>query len=172
MDTSVNLANKRYRTYLKHSLCSDAFRSPATPSAGDKKAARKDGNIVVAKWVTPSCYTLNHSLVCRENVRLEDTELMFPLPPFRQTPGPVSVSQSYLRRLILARWEAEVKGCEHAKKLQLMEIAPGPALTLLQASLRRIIVDRWDAEVRCCEEVKKVQLLELLLAAHGISRLV
>lgn len=149
MDTSVNLANEWYGAYLKYSLCSDEFHSPATPSTGDKKAACKDGNIIVT-----------------------DTEPMFPLPPFRQTPGPISASQSYVQRLILARWEAEVKRCEHGKKLQLMEIAPGPALTLLQASLRRIIVDRWDAELRCCEEVKKVQLLELLLAAHGISRLV
>ncbi|KAG2117746.1 hypothetical protein DEU56DRAFT_918947 [Suillus clintonianus] len=99
-------------------------------------------------------------------------EPMFPLPPFRQTPGPISVSQSYLRRLILERWEAEVKACEKAKQLQLLEIAPGPALTLMQASLRRIVIDRWDAELKRCEEAKRVQLLELLLGAHGISRLV
>ncbi|KAG1847774.1 hypothetical protein C8R48DRAFT_779115 [Suillus tomentosus] len=45
-------------------------------------------------------------------------------------------------------------------------------LTLIQASLRRLVSERWDAEVKRCEEAKKVQLLELLLAAHGITRLV
>ncbi|KAG1813045.1 hypothetical protein EV424DRAFT_1349161 [Suillus variegatus] len=88
-------------------------------------------------------------------------EPMYPLPPpFRQTPSPVMC------------WEAEVKDCEHAKKLQLLEMVPGPALTLLQANLRRLIVERWEAEARRCEEAKWVQLLELVLAAHGISRLV
>ncbi|KAG1831931.1 hypothetical protein DFJ58DRAFT_848129 [Suillus subalutaceus] len=92
-------------------------------------------------------------------------------PPFRQTPGPVLVSQTYLRRLIVEHWEAEVKACEKSKQLRLLELAPGPALTIIQASVRRLIIEHWDAEVKHCEEAKRVQLLELLLAAHGISRL-
>jgi len=70
------------------------------------------------------------------------------------------------------RWEAEVKACEKSKQLQLLEIAPGPGFTIIQASIRRLVIERWDAEVKCCKEAKWVQLLELLLAAHGISRLV
>ncbi|KAG1829050.1 hypothetical protein DFJ58DRAFT_848827 [Suillus subalutaceus] len=95
-----------------------------------------------------------------------DAEPMFLLPPFRQTPGPISIAQSYLRKLILEHWEAEIKACEQAKKLQLLEIAPGPALTLIQASLRRLVVEHWDAELKRCEEAKQAQMLELLLAAH------
>ncbi|KAG2362144.1 hypothetical protein BDR07DRAFT_1485143 [Suillus spraguei] len=64
-----------------------------------------------------------------------DTEPMFPIPPFRQTPGPISVSQPYLHKLILVHLEAEVKACEQAKKLQLSEIAPGQNITILQESL-------------------------------------
>ncbi|KAG2029101.1 hypothetical protein BDR03DRAFT_987982 [Suillus americanus] len=101
----------------------------------------------------------------------EPTQPMVPLPPFRQTPGPVLVSQTYLRRLIVERWEAEVKACEKSKQLRLLELAPGPALTIIQASVRRLIIERWDAEVKHCEEAKWAQFLELLLAAHGISRL-
>lgn len=103
---------------------------------------------------------------------VRDTEPMSPLPPFRQTPGPVTVSQTYLRRLIVERWEAEVKACEKSKQLRLLEIAPGPGFTIIQASIRRLVIERWDAEVKRCEEAKRAQLLELLLAAHGISRLV
>lgn len=97
---------------------------------------------------------------------------MIPLPPFCQTPGPVSVAQSYLRNLILERWEAEIHACEKEKKLQLLEIAPGTGLTIIQATLQRLVSERWDAEVKRCEEAKRAQLLELLLAAHGITRLV
>jgi hypothetical protein len=92
-------------------------------------------------------------------------------PPFRQTPGPITASQNYIQKLILERWEAEVKACEQAKKLQLLEVAPGPAISILQASIRRLVIERWDAEVKRCGEAKRAQLLEVLLAAHGISKL-
>jgi hypothetical protein len=82
------------------------------------------------------------------------------------------VAQTYLRKLILECWEAEVQACENAKKLQLLEIAPAKDLTTIQASLQRLVSECWEAEVKHCEEAKKVQLLELLLAAHGITRLV
>jgi hypothetical protein len=72
----------------------------------------------------------------------------------------------------LERWEAELKGCQEAKKAQILEITQGPGTPCPQADLRRLIVERWDAEMRRCEETKKAQLLEILLAAHGISRLV
>ncbi|KAG1798210.1 uncharacterized protein HD556DRAFT_1440546 [Suillus plorans] len=45
-----------------------------------------------------------------------------PTPPYRQTPAPVTVSQSYLRKLVLERWEAEFKCCEEARKAQLLEV--------------------------------------------------
>jgi hypothetical protein len=64
-----------------------------------------------------------------------------------------------------------VKACEQVKKLQLLELAPGPAISILQVSMRRLIIERWDAEVKWCEEAKRVQPLEVLLAAHGISKL-
>jgi hypothetical protein len=44
-------------------------------------------------------------------------EPMSPLLPFRQTPGPVMVSQTYLQRLIVEHWEVEVKACEKSKQL-------------------------------------------------------
>jgi hypothetical protein len=88
MDTSVNLANKWYGAYLKYSLCSDEFHSPATPSTGDKKAACKDGNIIVT-----------------------DTEPMFPLPPFRQTPGPIARPSSYPLTSKLAKNHCRPLGC-------------------------------------------------------------
>ncbi|KAG1794624.1 uncharacterized protein HD556DRAFT_1307983 [Suillus plorans] len=128
-----------------------------SPSAGHKDTARKDGKLEIK----------------RPKLEEPDTGPMFPRPPFRQTPGPISVSQIYLHKLILERWEAEVKACENAKKLQLIELVPGTGTpSLLQASLRRLVSERWDAEVKHCEEAKRVQLLELLLAAHGILKLV
>ncbi|KAG1876865.1 hypothetical protein C8R48DRAFT_768439 [Suillus tomentosus] len=134
------------------------------------KATYKDGKIGVkrlklevpdAEPIIPKCEVRN-------------AEPMIPVPPYCQTLGPILVSQSYLQRLILECWEAEVKACEKAKKLQQLEIAPGPGPvpTLIQASLRRLVTDRWDAELKYCEEAKQAQLLELLLAAHGISKLV
>jgi hypothetical protein len=88
-------------------------------------------------------------------------------------PGPVTVSQTYMRRVILERWDAEVKACELARKTQLMDPISGPSITpAQQAYLKRLIIERWDAEVKRCEEARKAHLLELLLAAHGISNLV
>ncbi|KAG1850230.1 hypothetical protein DFJ58DRAFT_729323 [Suillus subalutaceus] len=105
------------------------------PNPGHKDAASKDEKMNVK----------------RPKLEATDAELMFPLPPFRQTPGPISVSQSYLHRLIVERWEAEVNACEQAKKQQLSEIAPGPNISILQASLRRIVGKRWDAELKRSE---------------------
>ncbi|KAG2745351.1 hypothetical protein P692DRAFT_20877739 [Suillus brevipes Sb2] len=120
-------------------------KRPVSPAIGDKTATSKNGNIIVK--------------------RPKLDEPMYPLPPpFRQTPSPVMVSQSYVQKLIMERWEAELKNCEHAKKLQLLEMVPGPALTLLQANLRRLIVERWEAEVRRCEEAKRAQLFEAIFA--------
>lgn len=56
-----------------------------------------------------------------------------PVPPYRQTPAPLTVSQNYIYRLV---------------------------------------GDRWDAEIKRCEEARKAHLLEVLLAAHGIRKLV
>ncbi|KAG1881864.1 hypothetical protein C8R48DRAFT_766839 [Suillus tomentosus] len=97
----------------------------------------------------------------RPKREVPDAEPMFPVPPYRQTPGPISVAQTYLRKLILERWEAEVRACENAKKLELLEIAPGKDLTLIQASLRRLVSERWDAEVKRCEEAKKTSVVPL-----------
>ncbi|KAG2120209.1 hypothetical protein BD769DRAFT_1671856 [Suillus cothurnatus] len=121
-----------------------ARKHPMSPST---KAACKDRKIVV-KRPKLEVADAEPSIPKRE---VPNAEPMFPLPPFRQTPGPISVSQVYLRRLILEHWEAELKTCEknHA----------------------RLVTDHWDAEVKRCEEAKQVQLLELLLAAHGICRL-
>ncbi|KAG1775223.1 hypothetical protein EV702DRAFT_1047085 [Suillus placidus] len=90
--------------------------------------------------------------VKRPKLERLDAEPMLLLPPFCQTPGPITVSQTYVRKLILERWEAEVKAC--------------PAISILQASVRRLVVERWDAELKRCEEAKRAQLLEVLLAAH------
>ncbi|KAG1817832.1 hypothetical protein EV424DRAFT_1540297 [Suillus variegatus] len=91
-------------------------KRPVSPAIGDKTATCKNGDVIVK--------------------RPKLNEPMYPLPPpFCQTPSPVMVSQSYLQKLITEHWEAEVKDCEHAKKLQLLEMVPGPALTLLQANL-------------------------------------
>ncbi|KAG2140335.1 hypothetical protein BD769DRAFT_1384088 [Suillus cothurnatus] len=154
MDTSVN---KWYGVYIKHSLAySDKLYSPESPAIGDKKAICKNGNVIVKSSNT-------HRLAGQSLMSLH----MYPLlPPFRQTPGPIVVPQSYLQRLILERWEAEVKGCEHVKNAQLLEIVPGPALTIRQANLRRLIIEHWEVEVKHCEEAKWAQLLELVLAAH------
>ncbi|KAG0692304.1 hypothetical protein DFH29DRAFT_882684 [Suillus ampliporus] len=94
----------------------------------------------------------------------------FPLQPFRQTPGPIMASQTYLRTLVLERWDAEIRRCDDACKAQLTERVPGP-LTY-QTLIRELIFGRWCAEKQRCQEARKVQLLELLLAAHGITSLV
>ncbi|KAG0692088.1 hypothetical protein DFH29DRAFT_883109 [Suillus ampliporus] len=94
----------------------------------------------------------------------------FPLQPFRQTPGPIMASQTYLRTLVLERWDAEIRRCDDACKAQLTERVPGP-LTY-QTLIRELIIGRWCAEKQRCQEARKVQLLELLLAAHGITSLV
>ncbi|KAG1868598.1 hypothetical protein F4604DRAFT_1682235 [Suillus subluteus] len=119
------------------------------PNPGRKDTASKDEKINVK----------------RPKLEAPDAELMFPLPLFHQTPGPISVSQSYLRRLIVERWEAEVNACEQAKKQQLSEIAPGPNISILQASLQRIISECWDAELKCCEEAKCHEVNLLLILA-------
>ncbi|KAG1888852.1 hypothetical protein F4604DRAFT_1915916 [Suillus subluteus] len=97
-------------------------------------------------------------------------EVLYPLPPFRQTPGPIQASQTYLRTLVLECWDAEIRRCHEACKVQLLERMQGPATH--QAFMREQIAGRWNAEKKWCEEARKVQLLELLLAAHGISTLV
>ncbi|KAG1858901.1 hypothetical protein F4604DRAFT_1930949 [Suillus subluteus] len=97
-------------------------------------------------------------------------EVLYPLPPFRQTPGPIQASQTYLRTLVLERWDAEIRRCHEACKVQLLERMQGPATH--QAFMWEQIAGRWNAEKKWCEEARKVQLLELLLAAHGISTLV
>ncbi|KAG0704056.1 hypothetical protein DFH29DRAFT_997942 [Suillus ampliporus] len=79
-----------------------------SPSAGHKDAASKNEKINVKR---PKLEAPDP----RPMLEAADAEPMFPLPPFRQTPGPISASQTYLCRLILERWEAEVKACEKAK---------------------------------------------------------
>ncbi|KAG1842939.1 hypothetical protein C8R48DRAFT_780885 [Suillus tomentosus] len=97
-------------------------------------------------------------------------EILFPLPPFRQTPGPIQASQTYIRTLILERWDVEIRHCEETCKVQLLERIQDPVTH--QAFLRETITQCWSAEKKRCEEARKVQLLELLLAAHGITTLV
>ncbi|KAG1784275.1 hypothetical protein EV702DRAFT_1191273 [Suillus placidus] len=97
-------------------------------------------------------------------------EVLYPLPPFRQTPGPIKASQTYLRTLVLERWDAEIRRCEEACKAQLLERVQGPITQ--QTFVREMIAVRWNAEKKRCEEARKVQLMELLLAAHGITTLV
>ncbi|KAG2106483.1 hypothetical protein BD769DRAFT_1393171 [Suillus cothurnatus] len=128
------------------------------------EARYKEGKISI-KRPKPEVPNAEHR---RPKCEVPDGELMIPLPPFHQTPGPVSVAQSYLQNLILERWEAEIHACEKEKKLQLLEIAPGTGLTIIQATLQRLVSERWDAEVKRCEEAKRAQLLELLLAAHDV----
>ncbi|KAG2073055.1 hypothetical protein BDR04DRAFT_1116581 [Suillus decipiens] len=111
-----------------------------SPAIDNKKATCKNGNVIVKRPKLNEPMYLLH-------------------PPFHQTPSIVAVPQSYLQRLILEHWEAEVKGCEHAKNVQLLEIVPGPALTIRQANLHRLIIECWEVEVRCCEEAKWAQLL-------------
>jgi hypothetical protein len=45
-----------------------------------------------------------------------------PVPPYRQTPAPVTVSQNYMYRLVLDHWDAEIKWCEEARKAHLLEV--------------------------------------------------
>jgi hypothetical protein len=97
-------------------------------------------------------------------------EVHFPVQPFRQTPGPITTSQTYLRTLILERWDAEIRRCDDACKVQLCECFQGPMTR--ESFIRELIVGRWNAEKQRCQEAQKVQLLELLLAAHGITNLV
>ncbi|KAG2108842.1 hypothetical protein BD769DRAFT_1675125 [Suillus cothurnatus] len=56
------------------------------------KACYKEGKISV-KRPKPEVPNAEHRRPKRE---VPDGELMIPLPPFCQTPGPVSVAQSYL----------------------------------------------------------------------------
>ncbi|KAG2116893.1 hypothetical protein BD769DRAFT_1672750 [Suillus cothurnatus] len=106
----------------------------------------------------------------RPKLERRDAEPMLLHPPFCQTPSPITASQNYIQKLILERWEAEVKACEQAKKLQLLEVAPGPAISILQASIRRLVIERWDAEVKRCGEAKWAQLLEEFPTRGGIKR--
>ncbi|KAG1815869.1 hypothetical protein EV424DRAFT_1540896 [Suillus variegatus] len=87
------------------SATGSAKKRPVSPST---EATCKDRKIDIKR---PKVETPNIELhmPLRE---VRDTEPMIPLPPFHQTPGPVTVSQTYLRRLIVERWEAEVKACE------------------------------------------------------------
>ncbi|KAG1882620.1 hypothetical protein F4604DRAFT_1678141 [Suillus subluteus] len=74
-------------------------------------------------------------------------EVLYPLPPFRQTPGPIQASQTYLRTLVLERWDAEIRRCHEACKVQLLERMQGPATH--QAFMREQIAGRWNAEKKC-----------------------
>ncbi|KAG1872444.1 hypothetical protein DFJ58DRAFT_836992 [Suillus subalutaceus] len=86
------------------------------------------------------------------------------------TPGPITTSQTYLRTLVLQRWDAEIRRCDDACKAQLSEHIQGPATH--QMFVQELIVGRWSIEKQRCQEARKVQLLELLLAAHGVTTLV
>ncbi|KAG1736274.1 hypothetical protein EDD22DRAFT_959797 [Suillus occidentalis] len=44
------------------------------------------------------------------------------VPPYRQTPAPLTVSQNYIHRLVADRWDAEIKRCEEARKAHLLEV--------------------------------------------------
>ncbi|KAG1896503.1 uncharacterized protein F5891DRAFT_1193096 [Suillus fuscotomentosus] len=96
-------------------------------------------------------------------------DIQFPLAPYRQTPGPIKTSQTYLRTLVLERWDAEIRLCDESCRVQLSEHIQGPAAH--QNLVQEMIKVRWNAEKKQCEESCKVQLLELLLAAHGITTL-
>ncbi|KAG1851595.1 hypothetical protein DFJ58DRAFT_842084 [Suillus subalutaceus] len=88
-------------------------------------------------------------------------EVQYPLTPHRQNPGPIPTSQTYLRTLVLERWDAELRRCDEACKVQLSERMQGP-----------ISHQTCNTEKKQCEEARKVQLLEILLASHGITSLV
>ncbi|KAG1723579.1 hypothetical protein EDB19DRAFT_1916045 [Suillus lakei] len=96
-------------------------------------------------------------------------DIQFPLAPYRQTPGPIKTSQTYLRTLVLERWDAEIRLCDESCRAQLSEHIQGPVAH--QNLVREMITVRWNAEKKRCEESCKVQLLELLLVAHGITTL-
>jgi hypothetical protein len=96
-------------------------------------------------------------------------EIQFPLASYHQTPGPIKTSQTYLRTLVLERWDAEIRLCEETCRAQLSEHIQGPVAH--QNLVREMISVRWNVEKKRCEESRKVQLLELLLAAHGITTL-
>ncbi|KAG2365569.1 hypothetical protein BDR07DRAFT_1374233 [Suillus spraguei] len=97
-------------------------------------------------------------------------DILFPLQPFHQTPGPVQALQTYLQALVLERWDAEIRCCDEACKAQLLEHFQGPVTH--QLLVWEMIAQHWDVEKKRCEEAHKVQILELLLAAHGITSLV
>ncbi|KIK43912.1 hypothetical protein CY34DRAFT_106246 [Suillus luteus UH-Slu-Lm8-n1] len=171
MDTS-NSAKKTVRSMLQALTHSDRSYRSMSPSTDTEARYKKGKNGI--KRLKVEERDAEPQAIRPKREEPNDEEPMFLLPPFRQTPGPISVSQSYIRRLILEHWNAEIRYCEKAKKLGQLEIGPAPGLrlTIIQASLQRLVADRWDAEVKRCEEAKRAQLLELLLAAHGITRLV
>ena len=44
------------------------------------------------------------------------------VPPYRQTPAPLTVSQNYIHRLIADYWDAEIKWCEEVRKAHLLKL--------------------------------------------------
>ncbi|KAG1846745.1 hypothetical protein F4604DRAFT_1936254 [Suillus subluteus] len=135
----------------------------------------KETEVKDSPWLVPPPSRPFHVVVApgwaREQPRPPGPpELHYPLQPFRQTPGPITTSQTYLRTLVLQRWDAEIRHCDDACKVQLSERIQGPVTH--QTFVRELIVGRWSAEKQQCQEAQKVQLLELLLAAHGVTTLV
>ncbi|KAG1770585.1 hypothetical protein EV702DRAFT_1138877 [Suillus placidus] len=76
-------------------------------------------------------------------------DIQFPLPPYRQTPGPIKMSQTYLQTLVLERWDAEIRLCDESCRAQLSEHIQGPVAH--QNLVREVIRVRWN------------------VAAHGIT---
>jgi len=97
-------------------------------------------------------------------------EVHYPLQLFCQTPGPITTSQTYLQTLIIEQWDAKLRCCEEACKVQLSEHIWGPVTH--QSYVQELILGCWSTEKQQCQEACKVQLLELLLAVHGITSLV
>ncbi|KIK34442.1 hypothetical protein CY34DRAFT_17722 [Suillus luteus UH-Slu-Lm8-n1] len=71
-------------------------------------------------------------------------EIQFPLAPYRQTPGPIKTSQTYLQTLVLERWDAEIRLCDESCRAQLSEHIQGPVAH--QNLVREMITVRWNAE--------------------------
>ncbi|KAG2158761.1 uncharacterized protein EDB93DRAFT_1245996 [Suillus bovinus] len=107
---------------------------------------------VIQRAVAPPSRSFH--VVCAPGQANGGPEVLYPLPPFRQTPGPIQASQTYLQTLILEHWDAEIRRCEEACKAQLLERIQGP--NTHQTFVREMIVVHWNAEKKHCEEACKV----------------
>ncbi|KAG2356419.1 hypothetical protein BDR07DRAFT_1423333, partial [Suillus spraguei] len=101
-------------------------KRPRSPSLKFSEHKLIDGSPIKNLPVKKAKKFLPHRIACPELGIFATSPLadvpQTPVPPYHQTPAPVTVSQMYMYRLIGDCWDAKIKRCKEAKKAHLLEV--------------------------------------------------